>query len=259
MLSFQPVIRNLNRFRIAKIDGSSAFTQREKRLRFIADELKHRTKNLLAVVQAVANQIGRRSGSVKEFQAQLFQRLQGLSRSIDLLVEEDGRGVSIGDLVRSHLETFGEVDGARISATGPELLLNPDATQNIGLALHELATNAMKHGALSVPEGIVTVHWELEEHDLGATRFSLVWEEQDGPEVMPPTRQGFGHIVLQQMTAATLLGTVAHEFDPRGVRWTLEAPAAAVIATEPSERACDRRMAKRTHAVAGGFHAISAH
>jgi two-component sensor histidine kinase len=214
---------------------------------------------MLAVVQALAGQIGRRSASLKEFQTQFSQRLQGLSRSIDLLVEEDGCGVLISDLVRSHLEPFGGVDGAHISATGPELLLNPEAAQNIGLALHELATNAIKHGALSVPEGVITVHWELETRGLGPARFRLKWEERNGPEVMPPTRQGFGHIVLQRMTSATLQGKVDHKFDPHGVSWTLEAPEAAVMAREPRERVCELRFAMRNHAVIGGLQATAAH
>jgi two-component sensor histidine kinase len=259
MLNVHPMSRRLNRSGIPGIDRPADFIENEERLRFIADELSHRSKNLLAVVQALAGQIGRRSTSLREFQTQFSQRLQGLSRSTDLLVEEDGCGALIGDLVRSHLEPFGEVDGARISAAGPEFLLNPEATQNIGLALHELATNAIKHGALSVPEGMVTVHWVLETGGLGPARFHLTWEERNGPEVMPPTRQGFGHIVLQRMTASTLQGKVDHEFDPHGVSWTLEAPAAAVIATEPSDRVCDRRIAMRAHAAPGGLHAVSAH
>jgi two-component sensor histidine kinase len=259
VLNVQSMFGSPNRSGIPRIDRLSEFIENEERLRFIADELSHRTKNLLAVIQAIAGQIGRRSTSLKDFQPQFSQRLQGLSRSIDLLVEENGRGAPIADLIRSHLEPFGEVDGVRISAIGPDVSLNPEAAQNIGLALHELATNAIKHGALSVPEGLVTVHWELEQRDVGPTRFRLIWRERNGPEVIPPTHHGFGHIVLQRMTAATLQGKVAHEFDPRGVCWTLEAPAAAVIATEPSERVCDQRFAMRSHAVIGGLQAIAAH
>jgi two-component sensor histidine kinase len=165
----------------------------------------------------------------------------------------------IGDLVRSHLQPFGEVDGAHISTTGPALLLKPEAAQNIGLALHELATNAIKHGALSVPEGVITVYWELETRGLGPARFHLKWEERNGPVVMPPTRQGFGHIVLQRMTAATLQGKVDHKFDPHGVSWTLEAPAAAVMAREPREGVRELCFAMRNHAVIGGLQAIAAH
>jgi two-component sensor histidine kinase len=258
MLNVHPISRRPNRSGIPKTDRPSEFIENE-RLRFIADELSHRTKNLLAVVQALAGQIGRRSANLREFQTQFSQRLQGLSRSIDLLVEEDGCGALIGDLVRRHLEPFGEVDGDQISATGPELLLKPEAAQNIGLALHELATNAIKHGALTVPGGVITVCWEFETRCLGPARFRLKWKERNGPEVMSPTRQGFGHIVLQRMTAATLQGKVDHKFDPHGVSWTLEAPAAAVMAREPRERVCELRFAMRNHAVTRGLPAIAAH
>jgi two-component sensor histidine kinase len=249
VLNIQSMIRSPNRFGITRIDRLSEFIENEERLRFIADELSHRTKNLLAVVQAIAAQIGRRSVSLKDFQQQFSQRLQGLSRSIDLLVDEDGRGASIADLVRSHLEPFGEVDGVRISATGPDVLLNPEAAQNIGLALHELATNAIKHGALSVPEGLVTVDWELKTAGVGPALFRLIWIERNGPKVTPPTHQGFGHIVLQRMTAATLQGHVSHEFDSRGVSWTLEVPAAGVTVGEGMAQTRNWRVSRRSQPV----------
>ncbi len=146
----------------------------------------------------------------------------------------------------------------RISATGPDVLLNPMAAQNIGLALHELATNAIKHGALSVPEGSVTVDWELEPCDVGPTRFRLIWRELNGPEVIPPTRQGFGHIVLQRMTAETLHGNVAHEFDPRGVSWTLDVPAAAVMVGGAPAQTRNWRVSKSSPPVICAIRAKSA-
>lgn len=244
MLNVHPISRRPNGSEIPRTDRPADFIENEERLRFIANELSHRTKNLLAVVQALAGQIGRRSASLREFQTHFSQRLQGLSRSIDLLVEEDGRSASIADLVRSHLEPFGEVDGMRISVTGPDVLLNPEAAQNIGLALHELATNAIKHGALSVPEGVITVYWEFDTRGPGPARFRLIWRERNGPEVIPPTRQGFGHMVLQRMAAETLQGNVAHEFDSRGVSWTLDVPAAVVTVGGAPDQIRDWRVSK---------------
>ncbi len=212
-------------------------TQREERLRFIAYELHHRTKNMLAIVQAISNQIGSRSASLKDFQMQFSPRLQALSHSLDLLVDEDGRGAWIADVVRSQLEPFGEVDGVRIVATGPAVFLTPEAAQNIGLALHELGTNATKHGALSAPQGVITVHWELGRVGIGRTCFRLIWRELNGPKVTPPTRSGFGHVVLQRATGPALHGKVAHEFKADGVRWTLEVPAARTVIPGPPERA----------------------
>jgi two-component sensor histidine kinase len=211
-------------------------TQREERLRFTARELSHRSKNLLAMVQAIARQIGSRSACMNDFQMQFSQRLQGLSHSLDLLVEEDGLGAWIADVVRSQLGPFGEVDGVRIVATGPAVFLRPEAAQNIGLALHELGTNATKHGALSVPEGVITVHWELGRVGVGRTCFRLMWREINGPKVTPPTRHGFGHVVLQRTTGQALQGKVHHEFKADGVTWTLEVPAERTVMPGPPER-----------------------
>ena len=261
MFNIRPLFGGLNRSKLARANTNteltiSECTQREERLRVIAHELSHRTKNLLAVVQAIAHQTGRRSASLMDFQTQFSQRLDGLSRSIDLLVDDDGRGASIGDLVRSQLEPFGEVDGVRIAATGRVVLLNPEAAQNIGLALHELATNATKYGALSVPEGVVTVNWELGPGDVGPRCFSLIWRERNGPKVMPPTRRGFGHVILQRMTGKMLQGKVNHEFEACGVSWTLEVPSAAVVV--PAERISDRRFEMRSQTVIHASAAMAA-
>jgi two-component sensor histidine kinase len=226
------IFRLPHRLGFGRINKLPESLQREERLRFTAHELGHRTKNLLAVVQAIATQTGRRSVSLNDFQTQFSQRLSGLSRSVDLLIEEDGHGTTIADLVRSQLEPFGAVDGIRIAATGPTIWLNPEATRNIGLALHELATNACKHGALSVPEGGITVDWELRPGDTGAKCFRLVWREHHGPDVMPPTRRGFGHVVLQRMTGQALRGQVKHEFGASGATWTLEVAATNVVMLE---------------------------
>lgn len=163
------------------------------------------------------------------------RRLQGLSDSLNLVLEEDGRGAWIADVVRSQLTPFGEVDGVRIVVTGPAVFLHPEAAQNIGLALHELGTNAIKYGALSVPEGVITVHWELGRVGIGRTCFRLMWREINGPKVVLPTRRGFGHVVLQRTTGQALQGKVNHEFAADGVRWTLEVPAARTVVRGPAE------------------------
>ena len=229
MLNIQPMVQSRRCSDLAGIDPIFQTQLREEHLKFVVHELGHRIKNLLAVVQALANQTAQRTATVKDFQKVFSQRLQGLSRSLDLLAENNGRGASIADLVRSQLAPFAEIDGVRIAATGPVVSLNPEAAQNIGLALHELATNACKHGALSVPKGGVTVDWEIGPSDGGASRFRLIWREHHGPQVMSPQRRGFGHLVLQRMTGQTLQGKVNHEFGAGGVSWTLEVPAAAVV------------------------------
>lgn len=208
--------------------------QSEERLRFVTHELCHRNKNLLAVVQAIANQIGARSASVAEFESSFSKRLQGLSRSLDLLVE-DAHGTWVADLVRSQVEPFGFVDGVRIEAIGAPFFLHADAAQSIGLALFELATNASKHGALSVPDGVVSIRWELVSGAREPT-FRLLWVERNGPVVTAPTRQGFGTVVLQRMAGQAMHGKVDHRYEANGVSWTLEVPVGAIKGTKTPSR-----------------------
>jgi two-component sensor histidine kinase len=203
---------------------------REKRLRLVVDEQNHRMKNLLAIVQAIAAQTSARCADVSSFRTVFSQRLSALSRSMEVLAQKGGRGASIAELVRRQLEPFGDIDGIRIAVSGPALRLNQDAAQAVGLALHELATNATKHGALSMPEGSATIRWELGRGEQGNACFRLIWRERNGPRVSAPTHQGFGSVVLQRMTGAALQGAVKHEFGSDGVSWTLEAAAETALA-----------------------------
>jgi two-component sensor histidine kinase len=139
-------------------------------------------------------------------------------------------------VVRSQLEPFGQIDGVRIAASGPDVPLNSDAAQKIGQALHELATNATKYGALSVPEGWITVRWQLGPDNTGQPCFRLRWCERNGPKVLAPSRRGFGHVVLGRATGQALQGKVNHEFEARGVSWTFKAPLSAVGTLGPNER-----------------------
>jgi two-component sensor histidine kinase len=208
--------------------GSAAARQESAQLRATADELTHRMKNLIAIIQSVARQTMHQAVTREDFEAGFSGRLEALSRSLDLLIANDWHGARIEDLVRLELATFGELDGVQISVDGPPLGLNPDAARNIGLALHELATNASKYGALSVPEGKVVVQWELASSG-GGRRFRMTWHESGGPIVTEPTRRGFGRQVIQQVAAQALAGQVTHEFLPEGVRWTLDVPAALIV------------------------------
>ena len=235
MVNVLPRVQIRGRDDLAAIDPTPQGRLKEEQLQFVVHELGHRMKNLLAVVQALANQTAQRTATVEEFQRVFSERLQGLSRSLDLLVQENGRGASIADLVRSQLSPFGEIDGKRIAATGPVVSLNPAATQYIGLGLHELATNATKYGALSVPDGTVTVDWEIGPNELGPSRFRLNWREHHGPRVISPQHRGFGHVVLQRMPGLALQGKVSHEFRADGVSWTLDVPAAAVVMPSRNE------------------------
>jgi PAS domain S-box-containing protein len=197
---------------------------RERHIEFLMREVSHRSKNLLAVVQAIAGQTARYSPSIEEFQARFSDRVHAMARSQDLLTARNWKGVSVADVVRSQLAPFADEVSSRIEMTGPDLQLKPDAVHSISLALHELATNAAKYGALSAPEGRVAIGWDLDA-STGDKRFRMSWRERGGPPARPPDRKGFGHVVITETAAASLRGEVALDFDAAGVSWTLDAPA----------------------------------
>ncbi len=204
--------------------------QENAELRVVADELGHRIKNLVAVIQSIARQTMKQSSTKEDFETRFSGRLGALGHSLDLLVANDWRSANIDDLVRLELTPFGILDQVQISVKGPSLALSSTAARNIGLALHELATNASKYGALSVPEGRVEVKWKLADRG-GRQRFHMVWCETGGPVVTEPKHRGFGRRVIQHIPAQALAGKVTHEFAPAGVRWTLDIPAAIAVAS----------------------------
>jgi PAS domain S-box-containing protein len=202
---------------------------REQHVRTLLRELVHRSKNLLAVVQAMSRQTATGTVSIEEFQRKFSARLQALSMAHDLLISQDWRGAAMHDLVRAQIAYCLEVGagevGAHASVEGPKVLLKPEAAQNIGLALHELTANALTYGALSTPGGSVALSWRIE-----AGRFFLIWRESGGPEVTPPPRAGFGHKVMRRLVAQALDGSATLDFPPEGFVWTLTAPVSSIVA-----------------------------
>lgn len=196
---------------------------REQHVRVLLRELVHRSKNLLAVVQAMARQTAAGAPSLEDFQRKFSARLQALSMAHDLLVSQDWRGASMHDLVRTQLAycldvAKGDV-GDHALIDGPRIMLKPEAAQNIGLALHELATNALTFGALSRPDGGVSLTWRLDQG-----RLDIEWRERGGPAVATPPREGFGHKVIKRIVAQALDGTATLSFPPDGLVWTLSIP-----------------------------------
>jgi PAS domain S-box-containing protein len=196
-------------------------TQQEEHINFLLREVSHRSKNLLAVIQAMATQTGRTSPDYAAFQTRFSQRLQGMAASHDLLVNQDWRGVDVSALVRAQVRPFADEHGGRLELAGPNLLLKPEAAQSLGLALHELATNATKYGALSVPQGKVDVSWQTTQSDV-ASRFRLTWQETGGPLVVTPTRKGFGHTVFDRLITQALSASIDLQYAQAGVVWSLE-------------------------------------
>lgn len=195
--------------------------RREEHIRFIINEMSHRTKNLLAVVMAVAKQTARHADSVTQYHQRFLTRLGALAHCHDLLVRDSWQGASFDDLVMSQMMPFSGKNSGRVNAVGPHVMLKPDAVQNLGLAFHELATNASKHGALSSPSGNVLIHWQV---DAANGRVRVQWREMDGPPVTPPLRRGFGHVVIEQIVPRALNGSGTLDFAPGGVNWTFKFP-----------------------------------
>ncbi len=201
----------------------------EEHIQLLMREISHRSKNLLAVVQAIAGQTVRTSDSTKDFELRFGRRLQGLAASHDLLVTEGWRGAPLDELVRQQLAPFVDAGSERIELDGPDVLLTAEAAQAIGLALHELATNAIKYGALSVPHGKVTVSWAFASNPDEPRHLQMSWVERGGPPVTTPSRKGFGHIVIERMVAESLNGEIAMVFAPEGLSWALSIPMANLV------------------------------
>jgi PAS domain S-box-containing protein len=184
----------------------------EEHLAFTLRELSHRTKNMLAVVQGLTRMIARRSDNIEEFETRLRGCIQALAYSHDLLVQHDWQGATLDELVRIQLAPFGGLDTGRITVEGPAVYLRPQAMQSLGLILHELATNATKHGALSGRSGVVKIDWELQP----GNGVELHWVESGGPPVAPPQHKGFGQVVFERI-GASLEGEVKSDFRPEGL------------------------------------------
>ena len=196
---------------------------------FLMHELSHRSKNLLTVIQSIARRTARTAGTMEEFESRFGQRLQGIAASHDVLVGNSWQGAPLADLLRKHLEPFVDLQSSRVELGGPDIVVGAEAAQAIGLAIHELTTNAIKYGALSGPAGTVKVTWALDD-DAGAPRQLLLnWIEQGGPPVVPPSHKGFGHVVFDDMIERSLKGKVALEFAASGLSWRVSIPAANLI------------------------------
>ena len=194
----------------------------EERQLLLMRELNHRTKNLLSVVQSIANQTV--ASSPSDFAERFSRRIQALSANQDLLVRSEWRGVEIEDLVRAQLAHFADLIGERIMIEGPHLSVTPSAAQSIGMALHELATNAGKYGSLSDDHGGVTIDWRLEDG-----QFSIGWIEHDGPHVKPPKRRGFGSTIISAVAEASVGGEVELDYASTGVVWRLKCSASKAL------------------------------
>lgn len=204
----------------------SARKRQEHHTEMVMRELNHRSKNLLALVEAVARQTA--SSHVADFLPCFGERVRALAASHDLLFQHAWQAVPLDELIRSQLAHFSDLVGTRIAFSGPALMVTADAAQALGMAFHELATNAAKYGALSNDTGRILIAWDVRRAD-DTERFSLRWAEQDGPVVTEPALCGFGSKVTTEMVRSSTGGTVTVDYKDTGLIWHLDCDATAVL------------------------------
>jgi PAS domain S-box-containing protein len=185
-------------------------------------ELNHRVKNILSVVQAVAQQTFRRSKTVEEAAEALRGRFMAIAKAQDALVSQNAGGAPLSDIIKGALDGSG-VPLDRVSLAGPDLEVSPGNAVTVSLAIHELCTNAFKYGSLSVEGGAVNIRWELGNNADGKP-FFFEWREVGGPRVEQPDHKGFGTSLLERGLAAQLGGQISLDYDPAGVVCTFTAP-----------------------------------
>lgn len=194
----------------------------EEHMLLMVNELNHRVKNLLAMVQAIAAQSFRNASSLLEAREVFMGRLMVLARAHDTLTTENWEGGYLREIVTRAVNPHALARERRFAVSGPELKVPPKMALAIAIALHELATNALKYGALTSELGGVDVHWDVAPPP--KARLHMVWREHGGPMVVKPTRRGFGSRLIEQGLAMQLGGTVEVDYAPEGVICTVDAP-----------------------------------
>ncbi|GAA2850842.1 two-component sensor histidine kinase [Aminobacter aminovorans] len=190
-------------------------------------------KNTLATVQSIVWQALRNTSNPDVIRDSIESRLFALSRSHDLLTRENWEGAGLLDLIKAALEPFGIANGRsqHVVITGSNIRVSPKVTLALGIAFHELATNAVKYGAFSNNVGSVLISWTIKPSPEGG-RLVVRWQEKDGPPVMPPSRKGFGSRVLERGLAHELDGAVDLDYRVEGLVCTMDFPAACGVRDE---------------------------
>jgi PAS domain S-box-containing protein len=197
--------------------------QAEERQQLLIRELHHRVKNTLATVQAIVGSTARTASSIDEFYQGFVGRIVSLARTHNLLTEDLWQKAALEDLIKTELGPYEDGARNRIAVEGPHVELPSEAAVPIGMAIHELTTNAAKHGALSTFGGQVEVRWRVEPGE-GRQVLHFSWSEHGGPKVNEPTRQGFGSRLLQRVLATQLQADVSMNFPEEGLRFTMTLP-----------------------------------
>ena len=202
----------------------------EERRLLLTHELAHRGKNLLAVVLSITSRSLSGARPFAEERDALIQRLHALGRSQSVLINGAFEGAPLTEIIRLECESFSN----RVRIAGPDIMLNTRVAQTFTLIVHELATNAAKYGALSGPAGRIAIDWSIEGAGADA-RFRFQWQEFDGPTVVPPTRQGFGRVVLEKAAAQEFGAAPKIRYAPEGLNYEIDAPLSVVAADSARE------------------------
>ncbi len=203
----------------------------ERDIRFLMRELAHRSKNQMAVIAAMAKQTGRGATDIQAYVAALERRIMGLARSTDLLLAHGRAGVMLADLIDQQLGPFRPPEADRLTIQGPVLRINPQGAQILGMALHELATNATRYGAFAEAEGRLELTWKTTD-----TTLAMRWREHLGRPLVVGERTGFGTTVLRTMVGGALGAQVDRVVHADGVEWVLNVPLAALDPSFAAER-----------------------
>lgn len=208
----------------ALAEAADARVKSENEVRFLMREVAHRSKNQLTVIQAMLNQSAASAENASDFADTFRKRVAGLARSTDLMIANATDGVNLMELAKNQLKPFTPDDAGRVRIAGPAVRLDPQASQTLGMALHELSTNATKYGALANETGIVSLTWETSGENL-----NLVWRESRATidrQAIAESRKGFGSVVLERMLGMALdarLDLLVHD---DGVEWRVTIPLA---------------------------------
>jgi PAS domain S-box-containing protein len=195
--------------------------QAQTRQELLTHEITHRTRNLFAVVQSVVARSFEGKRSVEEARAAVLGRLHSLAQTHTMLNDQHAQVADLADVIRNEMSPY----SGRLVIEGPRLLLAAKAAQNFALAVHELATNAAKYGALSNTSGSVRILWHADQQ---ANILNFRWEERGGPSVSAPARKGFGSVVLEQLMGEYCDEQPKVEFDPRGITFEMDCSLSAV-------------------------------
>lgn len=224
LVSAQRIEHPDSRQRILLISIVDATVRRKKEddQNILIGEFDHRIKNLLSVTQALARQTRARGRTAEEYRSELLKRLDVLGHSLQVSTQKNGGG--LGDLLRRVMEPYRDGTSDVLITTGPEVALSPTMTMSLGMIVHELATNALKYGALSNRGGKVSIAWSLEKDAEENPIVRLRWQEADGPTVTAPKETGFGTRLITYSIEQELGGTAVLDYPPEGFSADLSFP-----------------------------------